>query len=209
MSDSQNKKSPFRVNPHLTRRLKGVTEIPKTKAEIIEEFEWDLDRQKEEIAQLNKEIAEQKVKMLNLEERLMSNHTTHMSTKTKTALGVYDQTVREMFRVIEDAYCTSSIYALGTTFTLREEIRCVVLREVGLVVIFYPPLWIRAYAETKKEAVDQFNEEFALLYQEYALEDDAKLGYDAREIKRRLLKLIGSAYPRMRRVSRKEKEEEV
>jgi hypothetical protein len=73
---------------------------------------------------------------------------------------------------------------------LRHEIACGVSREDDLYIVEYEPLGIRAYAESREAAIRDFNEEFILLWDEYAATLDEALTSDAIDLKRRLVELV-------------------
>jgi hypothetical protein len=96
------------------------------------------------------------------------------------------------FELIDDIrpYIADKIEANDELFIFTKEIVCAVTKERGYIVIEYEPLGIEVYAKTREEAIDSFNEEFAMLYRMYLLEQDQKLTQDALLIKKRLDDLI-------------------
>jgi hypothetical protein len=73
---------------------------------------------------------------------------------------------------------------------LKHEIACSVAKEDHFIVITYEPLNIRAYAVSRDEAIKDFNEEFILLWDEYAEADDRQLSADALLLKKALKDLV-------------------
>lgn len=78
----------------------------------------------------------------------------------------------------------------GRRWTILSALKCDVNREDGLIIISCPELGVRAYAETRAEAEGRFAEELAFIMDEYASREDAELTADARELKRKLLRLV-------------------
>jgi len=87
-------------------------------------------------------------------------------------------------------YRTDRVAWRGRAFLLTHEIACSVTIEDHLVVIQYEPLGIRAYASTRDAAVRDFAEEFAFLWDDYAVARDEELTRRAAELKRRLRELV-------------------
>lgn len=76
------------------------------------------------------------------------------------------------------------------TLMLHHEIACDVSIEDDLYVVQYEPLGIRAYADSREDAVAAFNEEFILLWDEYASAPEERLTPDAIRLKRLLVELV-------------------
>ena len=87
-------------------------------------------------------------------------------------------------------YRTTEIQWLNRKFLLSHEIACDVRKEDSLIIIEYEPLNIRAYSFSREEAIKDFAEEFALIWDYYAKENDANLTSDAISLKRILLSLV-------------------
>jgi len=77
-------------------------------------------------------------------------------------------------------------------FSLEHEIACAVTFEDDLWVVEYEPLGIRAYAETRGQAIQEFDEEFAAVWDAYASVPDDQLTDDAIDLKQRLMSLVVS-----------------
>ena len=78
----------------------------------------------------------------------------------------------------------------GRRLVLRHEIACGVSREDDLHIVEYEPLGIRAYADSREAAIASFNEEFVVLWDEYASAPDEALSRDAIGLKQRLNELV-------------------
>ena len=76
-------------------------------------------------------------------------------------------------------YRTTEIHWLNRTFILSHEIACDVHKEDSVVVIEYEPLKIRAFNFSRKDAIKDFAEEFACVWDNYAKESDKNLTSDA------------------------------
>lgn len=87
-------------------------------------------------------------------------------------------------------YRTAEISWQGRNLKLRREIACSITKEEHFIVITYEPLNIRAYAVSRDEAIKDFNEEFILLWDEYAETDDRNLSSDAILLKKLLRDLV-------------------
>lgn len=85
---------------------------------------------------------------------------------------------------------TAEIEWQGRKFILSHEIACDVRKEDSLIIIEYEPLNIRVFSFSRDEAIESFNEEFALIWDIYAKEDDDNLTEDAKLLKRHLLTLV-------------------
>ncbi len=85
---------------------------------------------------------------------------------------------------------TTEIHWLNRKFILLHEIACDVRKEDSLIIIEYEPLKIRAYSFSREEAIKDFEEEFALIWDNYAKEEDANLTSDAIALKKLLLSLV-------------------
>jgi hypothetical protein len=77
-------------------------------------------------------------------------------------------------------------------FILKKPIR--ILPDVmdGVWVHEYEPLGIIAYGRTRSESLEAFRMEFAVLWDEYAQEEDENLTDDAQELKRAINELVAS-----------------
>ena len=75
-------------------------------------------------------------------------------------------------------------------FLLNQELRCRVSAEDSLWVVEYKPLGIRACGSSQEDAVAEFNEEFAMLWDEFRHAPDSSLTRDAIALKRRLTDLV-------------------
>ncbi|MHB0886088.1 MAG: hypothetical protein ACYC6V_10330 [Bacillota bacterium] len=80
-------------------------------------------------------------------------------------------------------------------YVLNHEIACSVTKEDHLVVVEYEPLGIRSYAATRDQAIKDFNEEFAFLWQQYIQEEEAGLSGDAVRLRGVLLGLVKEIRP--------------
>jgi hypothetical protein len=78
----------------------------------------------------------------------------------------------------------------GRIFKLTETISCDVDFHDDLWFIICKPLGITAYGSTRHEALMDFGEWFAALYEEYALADDSELATDAVRLKYQLRYLV-------------------
>ncbi|MBC7349635.1 MAG: hypothetical protein H5U05_06650 [Candidatus Aminicenantes bacterium] len=87
-------------------------------------------------------------------------------------------------------YRTEAIEWKSRIFELNHEIACDVKKEAALVIIEYEPLNIRAYNFSREEAILDFSEEFAMLWDIYAREQDKNLTPDALELKKQLHNLV-------------------
>jgi hypothetical protein len=75
-------------------------------------------------------------------------------------------------------------------FRLCKAIRVRPRRVGGLYVLEYKPLGIAAYGRSEQESREAFAEEFSSCWHWIALEDDAALTKDARELKYKVLDLV-------------------
>lgn len=87
-------------------------------------------------------------------------------------------------------YRTQAIEWEARVFELNQEIACDVKKEAALVIIEYEPLNIRAYNFSREEAIQDFSEDFAMLWDTYAKEQDKNLTPDALELKKQIQKLV-------------------
>ena len=85
-----------------------------------------------------------------------------------------------------------SISVDGREFKLRNELRVPVTREDGLVVLETKAIPIVAYGDTLDDAVDSFQEQFGVVWDRIATEDDANLTLDAQAVKHEQLQLVDS-----------------
>jgi hypothetical protein len=109
--------------------------------------------------------------------------------------------VREVleFELLDDLkpYIIEKIEVNNKIFVLSQEIVCPVTREEDYIIIEYEPLGIESYAKTRDAAINSFNEEFAILYRVYLLEENENLTQDALKIKERLYELIDGVQQRI------------
>jgi hypothetical protein len=75
-------------------------------------------------------------------------------------------------------------------FILRRSVSCKPNFEDGLWSCECEEFGLYAYAETLEETLIEFHEDFAVIWDCIALEDDARLTLDAQSLKQRLLKLV-------------------
>jgi hypothetical protein len=75
-------------------------------------------------------------------------------------------------------------------FQLREPIDLEARSERGHSVLAYPALDIEGYGADELEALESFADQFGSTWHSIALATDAELTRDAREIKKRMLKLV-------------------
>jgi len=87
-------------------------------------------------------------------------------------------------------YRTQTIEWEGRIFELNHEIACDVKKEATLIILEYEPLNIRAYNFSREEAISDFSEEFAVLWDIYAKEEDRNLTSDALELKKLMRNLV-------------------
>lgn len=78
----------------------------------------------------------------------------------------------------------------GRRFLLHEKLDYPVMLEDGLWVVECQLLGIRAYAASYDQALREFSEEFAFLWDEYAQVDDSTLTADAVALKQRMLAIV-------------------
>jgi hypothetical protein len=87
------------------------------------------------------------------------------------------------------------IFYRKQAFCLRRAITPKALREGGFWIHSYKPLGIGAYGRTRLESLLGFAMELSSAWHRIALEPDNRLTPDARELKRKLKKLIVSVRP--------------
>lgn len=80
------------------------------------------------------------------------------------------------------------------TFVFNNPINFTIEQEIGYYVINYEYLDILAYAKSEEEALENFNIEFDMLWDSYALEEDDNLTYDAILLKQKLLQMVKEVY---------------
>ena len=78
----------------------------------------------------------------------------------------------------------------GRRLALREEIECSIVRDGDLYVIEYNPLGIHAYAHSLHAAKRDFDEEFAVIWDDYGLAPDEDLAPGGIRLKRRLREIV-------------------
>lgn len=104
------------------------------------------------------------------------------------------------FELIEEEdirpYRTAEVDWEGRRFIFSEEIACSVSKHEHLVVLEFEPLDIRICAPTRADAIRDFAEEFAFLWDEYVMADDLELTQDAVALKHRIQKLAKEATAR-------------
>ena len=96
------------------------------------------------------------------------------------------------FERLEDLrpYRASTLVYKDREYIFQHEIVCTIIKEDGYVVVQYSPLDIETYAETREDAIEDFKEEFALIWDSYGIEDDSNLTRDAIELKKKLRGLV-------------------
>lgn len=87
-------------------------------------------------------------------------------------------------------YTTDYVIYKDQTILLKGSITCNVIYEDDYVIVEYEPLGIIAYSSDRESAIENFNEEFTMLYRNYFNEDIKKLTKDAIALKLQLLELI-------------------
>lgn len=90
----------------------------------------------------------------------------------------------------EHQYRPSEVQWGSRRFVLSHEIACSVTREGELWVIEYEPLGICAYAKTREDAIHDFADDFAAIWDAYAQASDSELSEDAIALKRVLRSLV-------------------
>jgi hypothetical protein len=85
-----------------------------------------------------------------------------------------------------------SITSNGREFKLRKDLRVPVKREDGLVVLEIRSIPIVAFGDTLADAVVDFQEQFSVVWDRIAMEDDDRLTLDAQAVKREQLQLVDS-----------------
>jgi len=95
-----------------------------------------------------------------------------------------------------DTSCSPSIWldsvssSDGRTFFLKSDLKVPVTHEDGMIVLEIKSLPIVAYGSSLGEAVANFQDHFAYLWDSIALQPDSLLTRDARETKRMQLGLV-------------------
>ena len=84
----------------------------------------------------------------------------------------------------------SKIMAKGKLFHLAHPIACVIEKQYDLLFSEDANLGIIAYGETREDVIREFSEEFAVLWDVIAQEEDNLLTQDALSLKRKLIKLV-------------------
>ncbi len=87
-------------------------------------------------------------------------------------------------------YPVREIVWRGRRLALREEIECSIVRDDDLYVIEYKPLGIHAYAHSLHAAKRDFDEEFAVIWDDYGLAPDEELAPGGIRLKRRLREIV-------------------
>lgn len=73
---------------------------------------------------------------------------------------------------------------------LTNQIKCQVSQTDGYFVVQYEPLGIQAYAESREQAINEFKDEFLMLWEAYGQESDDNLTGDAIDLKSKILELV-------------------
>ena len=90
-----------------------------------------------------------------------------------------------------NATCNIVQIRYGTElFQLREPINLDARSERGHCILAYPALDIEGYGDDELAALESFADQFGSTWHSIALAADADLTRDAREIKKRMLKLV-------------------
>ena len=84
----------------------------------------------------------------------------------------------------------SKIRAKGKLFHLAHPIACVIEKQDDLLFSEDANLGIIAYGDSREEVIREFSEEFAVLWDVIAQEEDNLLTQDALSLKRKLIKLV-------------------
>jgi hypothetical protein len=84
----------------------------------------------------------------------------------------------------------SKIRAKGKLFYLAHPIACVIEKQDDLLFSEDATLGIIAYGDSREEVIREFSEEFAVLWDVIAQEEDNLLTQDALSLKRKLIKLV-------------------
>jgi len=87
-------------------------------------------------------------------------------------------------------YRTNKIEWLNRIFLLSKEIACNIKKEDSLIILEYEPLNITVYNFSRDEVVEDFAEEFAFLWDNYAIENDSNLTEDAIILKNKMKELV-------------------
>lgn len=106
----------------------------------------------------------------------------------KNWLETYD--VQEEEFDLERSWRPKKISWASHIYILTHPIVCVVIQEKKGFTVEYSPLKIYTLGETREEAQEAFSEEFDILYNEFAEEEDHHLTKDAQELKLVILNLI-------------------
>jgi len=97
----------------------------------------------------------------------------------------------ELFEEVDlRPFRTLEIQWQNRKFILRKELACDVRKEDSIIIIEYEPLKIRVFNFSREEAISDFSEEFAFLWDNYVLESDKKLTQDAISLKNTIKSLV-------------------
>lgn len=88
-----------------------------------------------------------------------------------------------MFNNQFKSFNTSSFSFNNTSFILKKSATCSLKHQNGLWMYECPRYGLHAFSENKPEALQQFNEEFAFLYDGLINEPDDNLTQDAIELR--------------------------
>lgn len=90
----------------------------------------------------------------------------------------------------KNKYRASEISYGNRKLLLSYEIACPVIKEEGYYIVQYEPLGIQAYAKSREEAINEFKEEFMMIWDIYGNESDDNLTQDAIQLKKRIKGLV-------------------
>jgi len=117
------------------------------------------------------------------------------------AWGIVDKDTGELreikqiieYDILDDVirpYRASEISYGNRKLLLSYEIACPVIKEEGYYIVQYEPLGIQAYAKSREEAINEFKEEFMMIWDIYGNESDDNLTQDAIQLKKRIKGLV-------------------
>ena len=82
------------------------------------------------------------------------------------------------------------------SFRLRRQLSCHFGRDEEFVTLSCPDLGFTSYGKTSDEAKQEFQEEFAFVWDEYSGSSDSRLTPRARQLKHRLIELVDEVFQR-------------
>lgn len=170
--------------------------LPSPKEDYELYYKFDEDEQFESIVKLDKNEIEMFIDEDNKKEDLeVEEEVIEIQAHCKAIINSDGKpSIKEVldYKTISDTrpYRINSFIIDNQEYILKHEIACAVRKEEDYILIEYEPLDIEAYGLTREEAIEAFNEELAMIWSEYGLENNVNLTQDAIILKEKINDLV-------------------